>query len=92
MIGMLTRRATVASAWMLVLLAVPVVWLIGYQDHPWREPNVAIVIGLVASVAGVAVHVAGRKEDPLVPRVLTLAAIGASVVAFGCASFWAWIG
>ncbi len=89
---MLTRSATVASAVTLVVLAVPVVWLIGYQDHPWRQPDVAIVIGFVACVAGVAVHAAGRKEDPPVPRALTLAAIGASVLALGCASLWAWIG
>ena len=80
-----------ASAVVLTLLAIPVVWLIGYQDHPWRESGLAILAGLVAAAAGVAVHAAGRSEDPPVPRALTLVAIIASVAALACALLWAWI-
>ena len=91
LIRMLTRRATVASAVALTVLAVPVVWLIGYQDHPWRESGLAIATGVVAVAAGLAVRAAGRDEDPPLPPALTSLAIIASVASLACASLWAWI-
>jgi lipopolysaccharide export LptBFGC system permease protein LptF len=91
LIGMLTRTSTVVSAALLAVIAVPVVWLIGYQDHPWREPGLAILTGLVAVGAGMAVHAAGRREVPPVSRALTVVAIVASVAALACALLWAWL-
>ncbi len=88
---MLTRTSTVTAAVVLTLLAVPVVWLIGYQDHPWRESGFAILTGCIAVAAGLAVHAAGRSEDPPLPRALTLVAIVASVAALACALLWAWL-
>lgn len=81
-----------ATAATIALLAIPVVWSVGYQDHPWRQSRLAIAAGLVLIGAAVAVHRAGALEEPPVSRVLTISAIVIALGAFASTLTWAWFG
>jgi len=87
---MLSRRWTGAAAVVLIVVTVPVVWLIGYQDHPWRRTDIAVVVAIVAIGASLATMLAGRREEPPVSRMLTGAAFVVSVIALLSTIVWVW--
>ncbi len=85
---MLSRLWTVGAAVVLLVATLPVVWLIGYQDHPWRRTEVAVVVAAVAIVASLATMMAGRHEEPRVSPVLTGASVVVSVIALVSTISW----
>lgn len=75
-------------ATLVTAFSIPAVWALGYHDHPWRRPELAIAAGLVAVVAAQVVRTAGvRIEPPLDPRA-SVAAGGMAAIALVAALWW----
>ena len=88
---MLSRTTTVVNTVAITILALPIVWAIGYQDHPWRHAAGAYLVSLALVAAAHAVSYAGRAERPPVDARLRRAAVGVAYLSVLCAVFWAWM-
>jgi hypothetical protein len=89
---MLNRTTTVVTAWVIIVFAVPVVWIVGYQDHPWRQPGRAAATGLVLILAAVVNWITGTQEDPPISNLLLTVTTLVAVGAFFTALVWARFG
>lgn len=85
---MLNRKTTIANAVLVAALALPIVWLIGYGDHRWRNTGLAVLAAALLIGASLALKVAGADENPPIPRALPAAALVSSVTALACALLW----
>lgn len=81
-----SRRISLTIA----VIAFPLVWAVGYQDHPWRRPLLAMVIGLLLTLSAAALHLEG-SESPEVPTWRTTIALAIAVASLSAAVFWWWI-
>ncbi len=86
------RSITVAAAWLIIVISVPVVWVVGYQDHPWRNSFLAGVAGIALIAAAISAHLAGRRADPPLDPRLSLIGVAVATAALGCALLWGWLG
>lgn len=85
---MLSRTTTIVNSTLISVLVVPLVWLIGYQDHQWRNSRLAALAALLLIGASLSLKVAAPREDPPVSRGWPLAALTTS--SFGLLLALAW--
>ena len=83
------RRRVVATSWVLILATYPVVWAIGYQDHPWRNGLVSVVVASVALVVALILKSASEGTEPSAPRWVGWLAVIVTSAALASALIWA---
>ncbi len=72
----------------ILLFTYPVVWLIGYQDHAWRNGAAAVTVALVATAVSLLLLRLRLNLQPPIRRWLYWLALGISVAGLISALVW----
>jgi hypothetical protein len=81
-------RVQILIPTVIAVLSFPVVWLVGYQDHPWREPQLAVIAGVLFVGGALSAHLGRRRSEPEVPATLTIAASVVATISLLSAIAW----
>lgn len=82
------RGGLVILVALLILATYPVVWALGYQDHPWHFHTAADLTAFLAVLIATAAHVWGERAVPPLPRWSTVLAIVIGFAALASALMW----
>jgi hypothetical protein len=74
---------------LIVVIAIPLVWLIGYQDHQWRSSSLSLFAAVLLSGASWLLIAAAVEEEPPMARWWPGAAVAVSSASLLAALFWA---
>ena len=91
-VHLMTRRTLVRSTVTVAVLTYPIVWALGYQDHPWHYHDAANAVAFVAVVVSTALHILGKLSVPPVARGVTGVSVAVSYAALVSALAWDAIG
>lgn len=77
-----------ANALVICVVATPLVWLLGYQEHRWRSTELASLAAMLLLAASALLVHAARSEHPPDRATAEWAAVGVSTAALLMAAFW----
>lgn len=86
---MSSRTMILLNSLLITIIAVPLVWLIGYQDHQWRSSSLSLFAAVLLTGASWLLVVAAGEEEPPVARGWPVTAVAVSSASLLAALFWA---
>ena len=86
---MSSRTMILLNSLLITIIAVPLVWLIGYQDHQWRSSSLSLFAAVLLTGASWLLVVTAGEEEPPVARGWPGAAVAVSLASLLAALVWA---
>jgi len=72
----------------LAIVTYPVVWALGYQDHPWHLHTPADIVAFMSALAASALYALGQRIRPPLPAWLTRFTLVITFAALASALMW----
>ena len=82
------RRWLLTATAVIAIVTYPVVWALGYQDHPWQLHTAADIVAFGAVLVAAALHALGQQVRPPLPGWLTRLALVITFAALASALMW----